>query len=373
MEIKEKQKQKKKIFFFFKNKNKNKNNLLSKKLTTKRIKYDIFIDITYYFSVIHDKIKNILIFNGNIPSNFIQKGKSYKKLGNIYVSNIKKISSGPEHSLILTKDNKLYAFGVNKDGRCGIDPYKYPIINLPMEIKYFKNIIDISCLHLHDVSFILLENGELYFFGAWTNTHIPQKIIIPHKIIKILSSGHSSYIMILEEHGKIYKFKRNKISPNFPYLSRLSEFNENDIKDFFFDKESKNFILFKNNLVYEQSEYYENFKKHEFPSFIQIEPGEQIIKIHSDIYRTIYLTNKSIYVDGNIKYIFDNIEKKYEIKFFRNKNIINFETLYGTMMSVSKDGIVYGLGKNNLIKTKSPTINKTIAYKYDSPIILYSS
>ena len=364
MEIKEK----KKIFFFFKNKNKN--NLLSKKLTTKRIKYDIFIDITYYFSVIHDKIKNILIFNGKHPSNFIQEGKSYKKLGNINVSNIKKISNGFKHTLILTKDNKLYAFGENKDGKCGIDPYKYTIINLPMEIKYFKNIIDISCLS--NTSFILLENGELYFFGEWSKTHIPGKIMIPNtisnKFIKIFSS--ISYITLLDESGKIYRFLENIYSPNFPRFKHLSEFNDN-IENFFFTNNDRYYILFKNDIIYEKYEYSKDPIKYKIPSFIQIEPGEHIIKIYSNMCGTIYLTTKSIYVDGRVECIFDNKKKKYEINFFRNKNIINFKMLHKTMMTISKDGIVYGLGNNNFIRTLNE--NKEIEYKYDSPIILYSS
>ena len=369
MEIKEKQK--KKIFFFFKNKN----NLLSKKLTTKRIKYDIFIDIKYDFSIIHDKIKNILIFNGKHPSNFIQEDKSYKKLGNINVSNIKKISSGDDHTLILTKDNKLYAFGVNKDGRCGVDPYQYPVINLPMEIKYFKNIIDISCSD--GESFILLENGELYFFGIWADTHIPQKIKTPHKIIKILSSGHSSYIMILDETKNIYKFEHNDLIQYFPTPSRLFD---DDIIGIFLGDNDKNFILSKNNTIYEEkirvpfsfSKDPEDsilFVKHNIPSFIKMEHGEHIIKIFSDNYKTIYLTNKSIYVDRRLYDSFfkdDNDINQYEIKFFRNKNIINFATImFKTILALSKDGTVYGIGLNNE--------NKEAVYKYDSPIILYSS
>ena len=366
MEIKEKKKKKKKkkkkIFFFFKNKN----NLLSKKLSTKRIKYDIFIDINKNFSVIHDKIKNILIFNGNHPSKFIQQENIYKYIN---VSNIKKISNGNGHTLILTNDNKLFSFGDNENGQCGINGENFPIIHIPIEIKFacFTNtnkIKDIVCKF--NTSYFLLENNDLYVFGEKKDNYIPQKFIIPYEIIEILPSDPSAKIVLLEKTGKINKVYIKNKSHNI----NLSLFDKNKIENIFFYL-SKSFFLLEDNIIYEQLLDF-NIIKHEIPIIIPMKIGEHIIKIFNNTYTNIYLTTKSVYIVGDIKNIFsEKKKKKYEIKFFRNKKIIDILASYSAALSVSKNGIVYGWGINKeeiglLRKTKKDII-------YNSPIILYSS
>ena len=324
---------KKKIFFFFKNKNKN--NLLSKKLSTKRIKYDIFIDSTIKFSVIHDKIKNILIFYGNHPSKFIQEGNIYKYIN---VSNIKKISSGYEHTLILTKDNDIYSFGSNVHGQCGLNNQKYPLINTPIKINssflFNKNKIkDVICLF--DSSCILLDNNELYEFGGAANVFIPQKIIIHEIIDKIIPSTLilSSFLVFLTKTNKIYKkYKNDTTIHNIP----LPQIDFNKIKDFFYSYYDT-FIVLEDNTTYHQ-EIMDEYNEYNIPFNFSI--GEYIIKIIKNVYVTIYLTTKSIYIKGE--------HELYTI--LKNKNIINIANSAKTSIALSKDGKVYKfnlrIGKN---------------------------
>ena len=367
------EKQKKKIFFFFKNKNKNKNNLLSKKLSTKRIKYDIFIDTTERFSIIHDKIKNILIFYGNHPSKFIQEGNIYKYIN---VSNIKKISNGIDFTLILTKDDKLYAFGNNEHGQCGIDNEKYIILHEPIEIDYFKKknffllktktkIIDIVCLP--NTSYILFENNELYAFGKNVINYIPQKMIMPDKIYKILGSNFNK-LNILTQEGKIYEL--NFIDPSgktFSFLIKINIKNFENIFNYFF----KTLILLNNNIIYKQKSYTIEFdKNYKFQKKMKIKGN--IIKIVDNKFVKICLTTKGVYPFGrknfNLFGLFCNDEGKNEIEFFRDKKIIDIVLTTRRAMCTSKDGIVYIWGHDN---KKINQKKKIIRYK--TPIILYSS
>ena len=322
------EKQKKKIFFFFKNKNKN--NLLSKKLSTKRIKYDIFIDSTTKFSVIHDKIKNILIFNGNHPSKFIKEGNIYKYIN---VSNIKKISNGNRHTLILTKDNNIYTFGSNIHGQCGLDNEKYPEINTPIKINfsflYDKNKIkDVICLF--DSSCILLDSNELYEFGGIKNNFIPQKIIINEIIDKILPSSQSDFLVFLTKTNKIYKkYKGDIIIHNIP----LPKIDFNKIKDFFYYFYDT-FILLENNTIYHQEMMDDYNVQNKNPFNLSI--GEHIIKIIKNKYATIYLTTKWIIIIGK--------NELYAVLKNKNKNIIDIVLSAKTAMILSKDGKVYEFG-----------------------------
>ena len=340
MEIKEKQKQKqkKKIFFFFKNKN----NLLSKKLTTKRIKYDIFVDATTLdFSVIHDKKKNILILNGEShPSEFFKLKKNIYKY--IDVSNIKKISSGFKFNLILTKDNNLYSFGNNKYGQCGVDPILYPIVNYPTKInipKEFGKIRDIYCIYAE--SYILLENNNIYIFGRYD--HIPTKINLGNKfdktdkIDKFINGPMVSSLFFITKKKKIYDFYEDTLT------EILKDFDKKNFKNIFYSNLLNSIlILFKKNIIYEMSfKCPQKLIKHNISPIIK----GKIIKIVSNHYVSLYLTTKSIYI-----YNEDKVTN--EIEFFRNKNIINIVIKSMECIALSNDGKVYEIDFNNKINNK---------------------
>jgi len=84
------------------------------------------------------------------------------------IANAVKISAGNLFSLVLTSDNKLYAFGNANNGRLGDYEVSAHNLTVPTRITHFDsiqpNIKDISCGYY--TSLVLLANGTVYCFGA---------------------------------------------------------------------------------------------------------------------------------------------------------------------------------------------------------------
>jgi alpha-tubulin suppressor-like RCC1 family protein len=79
---------------------------------------------------------------------------------------IKEVSTGETHSIILTNNNQLFSFGSNSFGELGLGYSSNKNISIPTEINHnFTkfNIKKISCGYYHTL--ILDENGEVYSFG----------------------------------------------------------------------------------------------------------------------------------------------------------------------------------------------------------------
>lgn len=89
---------------------------------------------------------------------------------------IESLSCGDTHSMALSRDGKVYAWGAAAFGQLGIpvDEKKLPINNegiiyapMPYQVKAIDNkrIIAISCGEAH--SLVLASSGHLYSFGAY--------------------------------------------------------------------------------------------------------------------------------------------------------------------------------------------------------------
>ncbi|KAK5581238.1 hypothetical protein RB653_001269 [Dictyostelium firmibasis] len=103
---------------------------------------------------------NGITTNNNNNNNLINPIK-IKELDNI---NIKKISSGWGHTLLLTNDGELLSWGSNQHGQCGtgIKSLTSPItkINIPNNLK----VLDISCGSC--VSSAILSDNNVYIWGS---------------------------------------------------------------------------------------------------------------------------------------------------------------------------------------------------------------
>eukprot|EP00347_Sterkiella_histriomuscorum_P013418 403364780 len=79
---------------------------------------------------------------------------------------ISKLSLGFEHTLILTEDHQVFAFGKNSVGQLGQDPklVKYQEKPVLVEFKDSNKIVDIYT-GLKS-SFLILENGQVYSLGS---------------------------------------------------------------------------------------------------------------------------------------------------------------------------------------------------------------
>jgi alpha-tubulin suppressor-like RCC1 family protein len=76
---------------------------------------------------------------------------------------IKKISCGPAHSLLLSSDGSIYAFGRNKSGELGNQKEENELS--PHRIKIETKFIDISSRWYQEISMALSQNGIYFIWG----------------------------------------------------------------------------------------------------------------------------------------------------------------------------------------------------------------
>ena len=117
--------------------------------------------------------------------------------------NICKISSKFFHSLVLTDDNKMYAFGANYLKQLGLQDNinrNRPVLVSDNE-QNLHNIVQISCGDFH--SLILRDNGQVYTFGI-RNKNIPDF----NDIVQISAGGVHSLLLV--HGGFVYAFGHNK-------------------------------------------------------------------------------------------------------------------------------------------------------------------
>ncbi|KAG5306665.1 RCBT1 protein, partial [Acromyrmex insinuator] len=87
-----------------------------------------------------------------------------------------KVVCGIEHTLALTNEKKIYAWGRNDDGQLGIGSKEF-IFRRPIMIKHETEIkwIDIAALNCSNISVAVSEEGRVY---VWGNCH-GEKIMTP--------------------------------------------------------------------------------------------------------------------------------------------------------------------------------------------------
>jgi len=84
-----------------------------------------------------------------------------------YLSNIIKVASGSEHTLALTKDGKVKAWGNNSYGQLG-NGTSGNISAFPVSVLNLNNVISIAAnnSNIYDpFSMALLENGTVWTWG----------------------------------------------------------------------------------------------------------------------------------------------------------------------------------------------------------------
>jgi RCC1 and BTB domain-containing protein len=126
-------------------------------------------------------------------------------------------SYGYNHVLALTKSAKCFSWGYNRFGQLGngtqINEYKPKLINALLD----KNVVQIVCGYYH--SLVLTKSGDLYGFGNNsygeigcgnnTNQLTPIKIIgfNSEKIVSIACGDNHS--IVLTDIGKVYSWGYN--------------------------------------------------------------------------------------------------------------------------------------------------------------------
>jgi len=325
--------------------------------------------------------------------------------------NIKKIAAGSYHFLYLLENNTLYSFGYNSYGQCSFDMKYDDFILTPKKITFFDNLKNKSEKYIKDIycssntSYVLLNDNTLYAFGYDVDeNYIPQEIKLPDKmnVIHIYSSPSIPNIFILTNKLQLFSFLKNKfqkINVNIDnnqqiktiFMITLSLFvihfiTKNAYNEYFpindkhnyieytlpgYDMDNK-YLNFTMNKLEKFSNYAEddNFKKYGFLEKIVNSDGFDLEKI-------FYLTNKGVFIqrvpyklNSNtdfklINSLRDKIDTKLiELKFFKDKKIIDIVAFDKQLFALSKDGKVYGCGK---LEDSSFVYNDG----WTPPIILY--
>lgn len=120
--------------------------------------------------------------------------------------NVKKISAGFTHSLFLTKEGKLFACGSNVGGQLGIHQMELNISN-----KYFEIFLDLDKgEYIEDIScgnyhnIYLTNKNRLFFFGNNTKNQVPK---VDNTLEIDFTSNFLLEINELEKDEKIVKIK----------------------------------------------------------------------------------------------------------------------------------------------------------------------
>jgi alpha-tubulin suppressor-like RCC1 family protein len=142
---------------------------------------------------------------------------------------IKKTSSVAIHSLLLSCDGDIYAFGMNECGRVGNGTQENQ--RFPIKLELNKKFIDISSHPDHDISIPQSIDGIYYVWGYFEN----KKVLSPQ------STKYKSFEDILSSHNFINNRKEdilisNMFIVNIKTFEKLIEFNYSFVKNGFYSK-----------------------------------------------------------------------------------------------------------------------------------------
>lgn len=229
------------------------------------------------------------------------------------------VITGYNHSLVLTNDNRVYTFGFNHHGQLGIgedyDTCSIPILISTTEIG--DNIVQISAIA--DQSFVLIDTGKIYAFGSnqygelglpdKRDYHIPTVIANLNNIISI--SVGLSHSLALTKDNKLYIFGQNSQT-----VSNANHFAGNGGK-----------LIPK--FVYD--EYIDDY-------FIEQQGDDDVYEMNNDTIMAKYSNNKindSIATNNFIDHRFDD------------HNIIQMATGTHHSLILLENGECYALGNND--------------------------
>ncbi|XP_014260562.1 X-linked retinitis pigmentosa GTPase regulator-like isoform X2 [Cimex lectularius] len=128
--------------------------------------------------------------------------------------NVKQLSAGFKHSAALTGEGKVYVWGDNREGQLGLGE-DIPNVNIPTLLNIDFTVVQISCGYYHTL--LLSDEGKVYAFGEGeygklgfgddNNCHYPKCIEI-NSVASFISAGgnHSS---LLTRDGKLYLWGNN--------------------------------------------------------------------------------------------------------------------------------------------------------------------
>ncbi|KAK7788552.1 hypothetical protein R5R35_011742 [Gryllus longicercus] len=139
------------------------------------------------------------------------------------VSNVTTVACGQYHTVVITDEGRMYAWGDNKHGQLGLDPTLHPSVFKPAEIHLFGNEqlpseCSIVCGWTHTA--LVTGNGDIYNWGRNTYGQLgccgyersvnwqPHKMANIHRV-KQLAVGSEHNIALLDS-GEIVSWGWNE-------------------------------------------------------------------------------------------------------------------------------------------------------------------
>ena len=179
---------------------------------------------------------------GQLGLKIVNQTKLYKPvlIKDLNDFNIKQISCGSVHTLVLTSEGMVYGWGWNRKGQIGCGKELGENISVIVKLESLPEIKSIHCSYLS--SFALTDNGMVYSWGwnEWCNlghklkqdecVFEPKLIINLRNITSICPSGGNTYFMSNESEVYfcgVYCDRKNEQC--FQLLPKVIEFPE-DIK-----------------------------------------------------------------------------------------------------------------------------------------------
>lgn len=130
------------------------------------------------------------------------------------VTSVKDIAAGDANSFFIADDDTVYGCGRNLEGQLGLGNNNHPISS-PQQISTLSGVKKISASYLHTLA--LTHTGEVYSFGSgawgalghgtWDAKNAPQKITSLANV-KQISAGYNLSFVLLDS-GDLYAFGDN--------------------------------------------------------------------------------------------------------------------------------------------------------------------
>lgn len=127
--------------------------------------------------------------------------------------NVKDITGGQHHTLVLTNDGKCFAIGRKDYGRLGLGTIEAEVVDTLTPIKALKNlkVAQLECGEC--CSFAVLEDGKAYSWGMGSNqqlglgseddqnepTLLTGAQVKDRKVIKISSGGQHTLFLAIDK------------------------------------------------------------------------------------------------------------------------------------------------------------------------------
>lgn len=125
--------------------------------------------------------------------------------------NIASVSCGTAHTMVLTENGLIYAFGSNESGQLGCNVEKFTF--KPTQVQFFNNIpvSKVECGSYFTM--VISENGSVYAFGQNNNgqlgtgntTSLPVPTMVDFDADIVEVGCGFNYAILISDEGKVYR------------------------------------------------------------------------------------------------------------------------------------------------------------------------